>query len=289
MTAHDDLDRQLNDFLGDGPTELPWESLDAVRARTEQTGQRVVIGSWRLPDMNKIVGFGLAAAAVVAVVLIGSQFIGSNPGGSGAGSSQTPEASVADPTATPEPSPTPASAPPLTQTFTSTLHGYSVSYPEGWTAQAATEPWTDSTFPLFFGHPQADFVYDPTLTSDLFLTIASQPIGDSTPEDWAAEQMASDEGCTTTEPITVDGATGIGGENCHIAVVTAAGRGYWIQLYTGDGAPAPLRRCMVPGGHRHACSCARGRRRLRAAAQPSFVPGRLMCGPTAADIPGAKA
>ncbi len=73
MTAHNDLDRQLNDFLRDGPTELPYESFDAVRDRTEQTRQRVVIGPWRLPDMNKIVGFGLAAAAVVAVVLIGSQ------------------------------------------------------------------------------------------------------------------------------------------------------------------------------------------------------------------------
>ena len=57
--------------------------------------------------------------------------------------------------------------------------------------------------------PHADFLYDPTLTDDLFLTIASQPIGDSTPEDWVAAQMASDEGCAATEPITVDGGTGL--------------------------------------------------------------------------------
>ena len=84
-----------------------------------------------------------------------------------------------------------------------------MSYPEGWTAQAATEPWTASTFPLYFGEPHADWLSDPILTSDLFLTIASQPIGDSTPEDWVAEQMASDEGCTATEPIAVDGGTGL--------------------------------------------------------------------------------
>ena len=36
MTAHDDLDRQLNDFLRDGPDELPYESFDAVRDRTER-------------------------------------------------------------------------------------------------------------------------------------------------------------------------------------------------------------------------------------------------------------
>ncbi len=44
--------------------------------------------------------------------------------------------------------------------------------------------------------------------------------------------MASDEGCTATEPISVDGVTGVIG--CEWAVVTTAGRGYWIQLYTGD-------------------------------------------------------
>ena len=58
--------------------------------------------------------------------------------------------------------------------------------------------------------PEVDWLYDPTLAAgDLFLAIASQPIGDSTPEDWVAEQMASDEGCDTTEPVAVDGGTGL--------------------------------------------------------------------------------
>jgi hypothetical protein len=169
------------------------------------------------------------AVAAVAIVAIGAV-------GCAGGQAETPSPSLS-PSATGGPTSSPASAPPLTQTFTSTLHGISVSYPEGWTAQAATEPWTDSTFPLLFDGPQADFLYDPTLTSDLFLTIASQPIGDSTPEDWVAEQMASDEGCAATEPITVDAADGLIGDGCNVAVVTTAGRGYWIQLYTGDDAP----------------------------------------------------
>jgi hypothetical protein len=177
--------------------------------------------------MNTIVTIsrGPLAAAILAVLL-----------GACAGPSIQPTPSP-EPTATPEVTDEPTlSAPPLTQSFTSTLHGISLSYPEGWTAQAATEPWTDKTFPLSFLVPQADFMYDPTLTSDLFLTIAAQPIGDSTPEDWAAAQMASDEGCTATEPIAVDAASGlIGSDGCNVAVVTTAGRGYWIQLYTsGD-------------------------------------------------------
>ena len=83
MTAHDDLDRQLNDFLRDGPTELPYESFDAVRDRTEQSRQRVVLGPWRLPEMNKIVTIGLGAAAVVVAVFVGAQLFGSPSGGLG--------------------------------------------------------------------------------------------------------------------------------------------------------------------------------------------------------------
>jgi hypothetical protein len=107
MTAHNDLDRQLDEFLRDGPTELPYESFDAVRDRTEQTGQRVVIGPWRLPEMNKIVTIGLAAAAVVVVgLLLGSQLLGSptNLGGPG-GPTATPDAS-----ATSESTPAPSAA-----------------------------------------------------------------------------------------------------------------------------------------------------------------------------------
>jgi hypothetical protein len=185
------------------------------------------------------VGRGPVAATILAVLLGACGGLGSQP-------TSSPEP-TATPEATAEATPSPTSAPPLTQSFTSTLHGISVSYPEGWTAQAATQPWTESTFPLNFEGSHADFLYDPTRTSELFLTIASQPIGDSTPDDWVAEQMASDEGCgTTTEPIAVDSGTGlIGNEGCTVAVVTTAGRGYWIQSYTGgedELANAPYNR-----------------------------------------------
>ena len=104
MTAHHDLDRQLSDFLRDGPTELPYVSFDAVRDRTEQTGQRVVIGPWRLPEMNKIVTYGLGTAAVVVLLFLGYQYLGSpsNTGGPG-GPTATPEASATS-ESTPEPS-----------------------------------------------------------------------------------------------------------------------------------------------------------------------------------------
>jgi hypothetical protein len=86
--------------------------------------------------------------------------------------------------------------------------------------------------------PPADYVYDPTLTDHLFIAIASQPIGESTPDEWVAEKMRPEGECAATEPIAVDGASGrIGADDCSVAAVTTDGRGYLIWLYTsGDEA-----------------------------------------------------
>ena len=242
MTAHRDPDRLIHAFLEDGQTHLADPVFDAVRASIEQKRQRAVIGPWRMPNVNKLVPLGLGAAAVVVVLLVGGQLL--RPSGQNASvgaPSASPTPTVAPtPNPTPVPTATPAaltpaspSAPPLTQSFTSTLHGYSVSYPEGWIARAATEPWTDCLYcTLVLSHPQIDLMLRPPDDDGLFLRIASQPIGKSAPEDWVAAQMASDERCTTTEPIIVDGATGLGGgDTCLVAVVTTAGRGYHFDLW----------------------------------------------------------
>ena len=139
MTAQHDLDRQLNAFLSDGPITLPDESFDAVRDRTEQTRQRVVLGPWRVPTVSKLVPIGLGAAAVIAVLFLGSQFIGS-PASNVGGPASQPPASATPSEAPASAGPSPESPPPLTQSFTSQMHGISMSYPEGWTARAATEP-----------------------------------------------------------------------------------------------------------------------------------------------------
>jgi len=228
MTAHHDLDQQLTAFLRDGPDALPDESFDAVRDRTEQTRQRVVIGPWRSPTVSKLLPIGLGVAAVIGVLFIGSRFIGS-PSSNVGGPATQPPASAAPSEAPVSAAPSRMSAPPLTQIFTSPLHGISMSYPEGWFAQAATQLWTADTIPFDFSIPQADFLHDGEASFSLNLVFASQPIGASTPEDWVAQQMAGPEGCAATEPITVDGATGlIGVGECKVAAVTADGRGYVI-------------------------------------------------------------
>ena len=93
MTARHDLDRMLDAFLTDGPTELPDPSFDTVRDRMETTRQRVVIGPWRVPTMSKLLTIGLGAAAVIAVLFLGSRFVGSpssNLGGPAVVASPTP-------------------------------------------------------------------------------------------------------------------------------------------------------------------------------------------------------
>ena len=239
-TSDRDVNRAIRSWLHEDRHEDASRLAGAVLDRVEATPRRRA--TWwparRTTTVSKFLAIGLGAAAVIVAVFVGAQLFGSPSGGLGSQPTATPQPTASpEPTFSPEPSASPpASPPPLTQSFTSTLHGISVSYPEGWTVQAATEPWTASTFPLSFPAPEVDWLYDPDLEADLFLAIASQPIGDSTPEEWVADQMASEEGCTATEPTTVDGATGLIG--CTQAVVTTADRGYWIQLYTGDAAPA---------------------------------------------------
>jgi hypothetical protein len=121
-----------------------------------------------------------------------------------------------------------------------------MSYPEGWEVfRAATEPWTDRPGVPQFLHPGIDMLSDPAI-DELFLAIGSQPIGESSPEEWVAANSAGF-GCSSTEAITVDGAAGRIGADCRFAFVTTAGRGYWIQVYRsgddwGQDASAPYDR-----------------------------------------------
>lgn len=72
---------------------------------------------------------------------------------------------------------------PLTDTFTSSRHGYSVRYPAGWTIQPATANWPPNVF-LPVGNPGLDQLLRPGLAR---LIIASQPIGTGQREDdWLA-------------------------------------------------------------------------------------------------------
>jgi hypothetical protein len=102
MSAHGDLDRQIQSFLAEGPMELPDASYDEVRDRMEQKRQRAFIGPWRTPDVNRYLKVGLAAAAVVVIAVIGFQYLG-GPNSGSPGATETPRP-TATPTASAQPS-----------------------------------------------------------------------------------------------------------------------------------------------------------------------------------------
>ncbi len=76
MTTPRNPDRLIRTYLQEdqapGQPEVPEHVYGAIRDGIEQTRQRAVIGSMGVPDMNKFLAIGLGAAAVVAVLLIGS-------------------------------------------------------------------------------------------------------------------------------------------------------------------------------------------------------------------------
>ena len=101
-----DVNRAIRSWLREDRHEDASRVAGAVLDQVETIPQRRA--TWwparRTPIMNKIVGFGLAAAAVVVVLIVGAQLFASptgNVGGPGAEPTPTPEPSVAEPTPTP--------------------------------------------------------------------------------------------------------------------------------------------------------------------------------------------
>ncbi|HEY8168547.1 MAG TPA: hypothetical protein VIF84_07525 [Candidatus Limnocylindrales bacterium] len=145
MNAERDVERLLSDWLvEEAPSGAPDRIVLAASDRIDHTKQRRLGAAWRSGLMR--VNWQLATAAVVGVLIIVL----------GAAWMMRPSGGVGGPVATPSPTPTAASSSSavspsataanltgadLTANFTSTLHGYSVRYPDAWTVTPATETW----------------------------------------------------------------------------------------------------------------------------------------------------
>jgi hypothetical protein len=93
-TTDRDVDRAIRSWLHEDRHEDASRIAGAVLDQVDSTRQRRA--TWwpahRTPTVNKIIGFGLAAAAVVAVLVLGSQVFGRPaPGSVGAQPTTTPE------------------------------------------------------------------------------------------------------------------------------------------------------------------------------------------------------
>lgn len=233
MKAKHDFERRIADlYATEAPPRAPDWVLRSALATIDRTPQRRALGRvpWRLWNMSSFAKAAVAAVALIAVGLIGLSVVrlGSSPGvgGPAATASSTPAPTPA-PTLSPSPSPSPYAPPALTETFTSDIHGISISYPAGWAATPATVAWTTPGEPTFTD-PAGDFLYDPAREDHLFLSSASKPISGSFDE-WAAGLLTGQ--CTASEPVVVDGAEGVVATGCAFALVPSGGRGYFVGLY----------------------------------------------------------
>lgn len=234
MNANDSLERRITDFYEtEAPPRAPdWvlqSTLDTINA-TQQ--RRVLIRApRRFPEMNSFAKLAIAAVIVIAVGAVGWRMLSpSSP--SGVGSPPTASPSVT-PNPSPSPSPDSSGPPPLSSTFTSTMHGFSIAYPTGWLTTPATEPMKAPG--LSFTTPDLDWIYDGRYTSDLFLAMGSQPLAGKAPDTWMSDFLSTfDDGCGAPRvPITVDGTNGV---ICagNLFVTAVGGRGYFVRSYTGS-------------------------------------------------------
>lgn len=231
------FDRIAEDFLADGPTVLADRVFDAALGEVHRTRQRRVLRGvrWRFPNMHTYAKFAVAAVVVIAVGYLGLTFL--RPAGTGVGG---PPAATPTPVATATPTSGPT-APPLTGRFTSERHGFSISYPETWSTRPATTAWTSGYVDLM--QDSGDVLYEPSNPGNIWLAIASQPLGGRTAAQWEADVwqfLVADDPATAScssaaVPITIDGAPGISA--CNLALVTASDRGYYVLLYVSADDP----------------------------------------------------
>jgi hypothetical protein len=245
MTANEGLERQVADYYAsEAPQRAPdWVLRSALETIDHTPQRRVVIRvPRRFQFMNSYAKVAIAAVVVIAVGIAGLSFLGpASPSGVGGPSTASPSPS---PSSTPSPSPSasPVVPPALTETFTSNLHGFSISYPTGWVPRPATDPWTTGA-PDFMS-TQGDVIYDPVLQDHLWIVVASQPLAGKSGTQWANDllnAMAAVDDCgLPLEPITIDGSVGQACSGSDAAAVAAGDRGYMVWLHTSGDDPAAV-------------------------------------------------
>lgn len=206
-----DFERVSQAWLAEGPTELADRVLAAVVVDIHRRHQRrTVFGvPWRFPAVNSIPRL-LVAAAVIAVVGLGGLALIFRPASGPAAPSQLPPPGSPSPTLVASPSPSsasPASPSRISLTpFTSTLLGYSVGLPNGWTQADVGENLPEELYP----GPDSKLAerFESAARSP-WLVVSSPLTSTLTPDQWLARahELSANNGCRVlgSEPRTVDG------------------------------------------------------------------------------------
>ena len=236
MTTPRHLARRVaHPLRGAAPRRAPDWVLSSALTTIDSTRQRRgPFAPWRFPSMTTSAKLSAAAAVVILVGAFALWRFAPTGGSGGPPPSPTPAPTAApSPTAISTPAPSTFVPPALTRSFTSDVHGLSLTFPEGWAMQPATEPWT-TPGPFFFRDPFGDFFWDPRRADHLFLAAASQPLDGIPFDEWSTDFLTG-EGCAPSGAVTIDGIVGVLGEACGQALVAAGGRGYVFWIYrSGD-------------------------------------------------------
>jgi hypothetical protein len=236
-------------WLEEGPTELPESTRRAIAVdvRTTRQSRRPAWAPRWFPRMDRQMQVALAAVVVV-VVVIGAQAVSRVPsGGSDLGApppavpsaTPPPVPASAAPSSSPSPSPTTLTIPPMQQTFFSERHGYTVSYPAGWSSSPAAQAWWPPDWKAGGSEIEPFDILEGGDESP-FLRAASAPLPTGLPsvDDWIDEFLTfGDPACVPPrgqqEAITIDGAPGRLRDSCGEveATVVLDGRVYMFTLF----------------------------------------------------------
>jgi hypothetical protein len=248
MTRQLDVDRALEEWLAEGPSQLPDRAIDGIVRQLIETDQRRptwLPGRQRMNRMLLAVG-GLAA--VVALTFVGAAlFLGLNSGAPGVGGAP-PSPS---PTSPPSPTIAPTAAPADTSgvLFTSERYDYSLLLPdESWTVDELPGQWVlGQTFSQ--EGEGSDSVFRAEDSPRPYIVFNSQrvPAG-TTLEEWVADHEAAKRlwfptcGVRSTGAGVVDGETAVihsyvcgAVEPATEAVWLHGSRGYALRVFWPEG------------------------------------------------------
>ncbi len=239
MTHDNDFERRLADhFASEAPPRAPDGVLIEALSLIDSTRQRHVFVPVprRFQTMSNFAKVAAAAVIVIAIGAIGLLVLRSGPipgaGGPGTATSR--------PSASAGPSAAAGALPAPTKDFTSAVNGFSMKYPGEWKVTAATTTWPTGQMTSSADDPFTDGFNG----SNLAIYVVSQKLASGTdPAAWTREYQSGQElnysklpGCTvvTTEPIVVDGVTGVMDTTCPTdifdVVVVSGGRAYDISF-----------------------------------------------------------
>ena len=186
MTPERDPEAILAAWLDEGPTDLPDVTRRAIVAALPTTTQRrrPVWSPWRFYLMLSPVR--LAAAAVIAVAVLGVIYFNLPNRNDVGGPSPSPS-----PTSTVVPSPTAAPTPGV---FTSARYGYTLDYPGGIHSLPSTEDWPAerAVYPegLFLDRFSGKLDLSSPTAVTYFTGIAAQPLPEGmSGDDWIAAHI----------------------------------------------------------------------------------------------------